>query len=287
MTADISIILPAKNEARSLEQLLPRLREHYPEEEIIVIDDGSNDETVTICNANAVTVVSHPYSMGNGAAIKTGARAASGSIFLFMDADSQHDPDTLGSLLDELDKGFDMAVGARGFKSQASAGRGFANTFYNWFASKMTGHRVMDLTSGLRAVRAEKFMEFLSMLPNGFSYPTTITMAFFRSGYSVSYVPVTLNKRIGKSHINLIRDGIRFLLIIFRIGTLYSPLKLFTPISAFFLVMGLGHYANTFLTQGRFTNMSALLLITSVLVFLIGLVSEQITNLVYLHLHRK
>ena len=287
MTSQISIILPAKNEARSLEQLLPRLREHYPNEEIIVVDDGSTDDTTAICNAHAVSVVSHPYSMGNGAAIKTGARTASGSVLLFMDADSQHDPATLGTLLHELDKGFDMAVGARGFESQSSAGRGLANTFYNWFASKMTGHRVMDLTSGLRAVRAEKFMEFLSMLPNGFSYPTTITMAFFRSGYSVSYVPVTLNKRIGKSHINLMRDGIRFLLIIFRVGTLYSPLKLFTPISALFLVLGLGHYANTYLTQGRFTNMSALLLITSVLVFLIGLVSEQITNLIYLHHDRK
>ena len=287
MSAHISIILPAKNEARSLEKLLPRLREHYPVEEIIVVDDGSDDDTIHICNTNDVKVVSHPYSMGNGAAIKTGARNAEGSIFLFMDADSQHDPSTIGMLLQEIDKGYDMVVGARGFESQASAGRGFANTFYNWFASKMTGHRIMDLTSGLRAVRAGKFLEFISMLPNGFSYPTTITMAFFRSGYSVRYVPVRLNRRIGKSHINLVRDGIRFLLIIFRIGTLYSPLKLFTPISAFFLLMGLGHYANTYLTEGRFTNMSALLLITSVLVFLIGLVSEQITNLVYLHLNRK
>lgn len=287
MTTNISIILPAKNEAQSLEQLLPRLREHYPEEEILVVDDGSSDDTVIICNTHGVRVLSHPYSMGNGAAIKTGARNANGSVFLFMDADNQHDPTAIDSLLKDINKGFDMVVGARGSKSQANAGRGLANMFYNWFASKISGHQIRDLTSGFRAVRAEKFLEFLSMLPNGFSYPTTITMAFFRSGYTVSYVPVTLNKRIGRSHIRLMRDGIRFLLIIFRIGTLYSPLKLFTPISAFFFLAGIGHYANTYLTEGRFTNMSALLLITSVLVFLIGLVSEQITNLVYLHHDRK
>lgn len=287
MTPELSIILPAKNEADSLKTLLPRLRASFPEDEIVVVDDGSGDSTVAVCEANHVRVISHAYSMGNGAAIKTGARHARGSVLVFMDADSQHDPANIEHLVSGIDNNHDMVVGARTFNSQASIGRGFANAFYNWLASKMTGHRIEDLTSGFRAAKAEKFREFLTMLPNGFSYPTTITMAFFRSGYSVSYVPIEAQQRIGKSHINLIRDGIRFLLIIFRISTLYSPLKLFTPISAFFFLAGMGHYVHTYITQGRFTNMSALLLVTSVLVFLIGLVSEQITNLVYLHLDRK
>lgn len=175
-----------------------------------------------------------------------------------------------------------MVVGARvSHKSQAGLHRAAANGFYNRFATWMTGHDVLDLTSGFRVVRASLFKRFLYLLPNGFSYPTTITMAFFRSGYSVAYEPIEVDKRIGKSHIRLWRDGVRFLLIIFKIGTLFSPLKLFLPISLTFFVTGLGYYAHTYIGSGRFTNMSALLFITSVLVFLIGLVSEQITALMY------
>jgi hypothetical protein len=174
-----------------------------------------------------------------------------------------------------------MVVGARGASGQANAGRGLANALYNRLASWMTGHRILDLTSGFRAVRADKFREFLHLLPNGFSYPTTSTMAFFRSAYPVAYVPVDVARRIGKSHIRPLRDGARFLLIIFRIATLYSPLKLFAPTAVMFGLLGLGYYAWTFATMGRFTNMSVLLLSASVIVFLIGLVSEQITALTY------
>ena len=174
-----------------------------------------------------------------------------------------------------------MVVGARDSSGQASAGRGAANAFYNKLASWMTGHRIADLTSGFRVVRAERFRQFLHLLPNGFSYPTTSTMAFFRSAYPVAYVPVEVSRRLGRSHIRPLRDGIRFLLIIFRIATLYSPLKLFAPTAAVFGVLGLSYYAWTFATQSRFTNMSALLLSAAVIVFLIGLVSEQITSLTY------
>ena len=183
--------------------------------------------------------------------------------------------------LERIQAGFDMAVGARGAGGQANMSRGAANAFYNRVASWMTGHRVADLTSGFRAVRAERFREFLHLLPNGFSYPTTSTMAFFRSAYPVSYVPVEVAKRIGKSHIRPLRDGARFLIIILRIATLYSPLKLFAPASFLFGALGLGYYAWTYATQERFTNMSALLLSASVIIFLIGLVSEQITALTY------
>jgi len=277
----LSIILPAKNEAEGLRRTLPGLRERFPDAEVIVVDDGSTDETAAVAVENGVRVLSSPYSMGNGAAIKRGARAASGEILVFMDADGQHNAGDIAKLLECLDAGYDMAVGARNAGGQANVGRGAANALYNRLASWMTGHRIADLTSGFRAVRAERFREFLHLLPNGFSYPTTSTMAFFRSAYPVAYVPIDVARRIGRSHIRPLRDGARFLIIIFRIATLYSPLKLFAPTALGFGVLGVLYYAWSFAKYGRFTNMSALLISAAVVVFLIGLVSEQITALTY------
>ena len=199
-----------------------------------------------------------------------------------MDGDGQHRVADVAGLLQRLGEGYDLVVGARqGVGAQASVARWGANTFYNRFASWMVGHRIDDLTSGMRAVRREKFMMFLHLLPNGFSYPTTSTMAFYRAGFSVSFVPIECQQRVGKSHINIWRDGVRFLLIIFKIGTLYSPLKLFFPISMGIFGAGLGYYAYTFFSMGRFTNMSLLMFVSSVLVFLMGLISEQIANLTF------
>jgi glycosyltransferase involved in cell wall biosynthesis len=279
----LSIVLPAKNEAVGLAQTLPSLRRLCPDAELIVVDDGSTDDTAEVARSHGAKVLKAPYSMGNGAAIKRGARAASGEILVFMDADGQHDPAHIPTLLAKLEEGHDMAVGARDRNGQASAHRGLANALYNRLASWMTGHEIRDLTSGFRAVRAERFREFLHLLPNGFSYPTTCTMAFFRSAYPVAYVPIPVHKRVGtSSHIRPFKDGVRFLLIIFKIATLYSPLKLFVPTALAFFGTGLGYYAYTYITMGRFTNMSTLLFSASVIVFLIGLVSEQITGLTYL-----
>jgi glycosyltransferase involved in cell wall biosynthesis len=277
----ISLVLPAKNEAEGLRRALPGVRELLPDAQIIVVDDGSTDDTAAVAKELGATVLSSPYSMGNGAAIKRGARAATGDVIVFMDADGQHNVHLIGRLLARMDEGYDMVVGARGWGDQASVGRGLANGLYNRVASLMTGFPVRDLTSGFRAVRADKFREYLYLLPNGFSYPTTITMAFFRNGYSVAYEPIPVAPRIGTSHIRPLRDGMRFLVIIFKIATLYSPLKLFAPAAFLFAVLGLGNYIRTFLAEGRFTNMSALLLSASAIVFLIGLVSEQITALSY------
>ena len=279
--AALSIILPARNEAGAVGTTVAGIRARYPEAEIIVVNDGSSDTTAQVAEQAGARVISKPYGMGNGAAVKTGARAASGDVLVFMDADGQHDPADIPRLLAKLDAGYDMVVGARDGGSQASVGRGVANGLYNRLASWMTGHVVADLTSGFRAARADKFREFIHLLPNGFSYPTTSTMAFFRSAYPVAYVPITAARRVGKSHIRPLRDGVRFLLIIFKIATLYSPLKLFAPVAAAFFLLGLGNYTYTFLSVHRFTNMSALLLSASVIVFLIGLISEQITNLTY------
>lgn len=277
----VSVVLPAKNEAGGLPRTLEGVRSVMPEVELIVVDDGSSDDTPGLAAALGARVIRSPYSMGNGAAIKRGARAATGDVIVFMDADGQHDASCIPRLLQKLDEGYDMVVGARDWGGQAGVSRGLANTFYNWLASRMTGFAVKDLTSGFRAVRADKFKEFLHLLPNGFSYPTTSTMAFFRSAYPVAYIPIPVAKRIGRSHIRPLRDGVRFLLIIFKIATLYSPLKLFAPAAATFFLIGLGYYGWTFATQGRFTNMSVLLFSAAVIIFLIGLISEQITALTY------
>ena len=278
---ELSIVLPAKNESAAVGSVITQLREAHPQAEIILVDDGSTDDTAEIASNAGARVISHPYSKGNGAAIKTGARAAVGAYICFMDADGQHKAEDVGRLLQKSGEGYDMVVGARSKKSQASPTRALGNRLYNWFASMMVGQEVEDLTSGMRVVKADLFREYLHLLPNRFSYPTTITMAFFRSGYSVGYLPIEADKRLGKSHLSVWKDGIRFLLIIFKIGTLYSPLKIFLPVAALQFSLGLSYYLYTFVTVGRFTNMSALLFTTSVIVFLMGLISEQITSLTY------
>ena len=285
MSYSTSIIIPAKNEAISLKALLSKLIAEFPSTEIIIVDDGSTDETLKIAKEFKTTTVSHPYNIGNGAAIKSGARKASKDILIFMDADGQHDPNDIHKLLEAIEDGADMAVGARSSHSQAGKRRWIGNKLYNAIASLIVGHKVDDLTSGFRAVHAKKFREFLHILPNGFSYPTTITMAFFRAGYSIKYIPIVANKRIGKSHLKLGRDGLRFFIIIFKVGTLYSPLKIFFPISFSLFLLGALYYLYTFIEFNRFTNMSALLLASSLFIMLIGLVSEQITTLIFKDTH--
>ncbi|GAB6068206.1 glycosyltransferase family 2 protein [Methylothermus subterraneus] len=279
----VSVILPAKNEAASLPSLLTRVRQLLPEAEILVVDDGSTDGTGDLAEALGARVIRHPYSMGNGAAIKNGARAACGEIFVFMDADGQHDPEDIPRLLAAFAQGYKMAVGARQADTHASSGRRWANWIYNRLASFMTGYPIEDLTSGFRAADAECFRKFLYLLPNGFSYPTTCTMAFFRAGFPVTYVPIRAGQRHqnSRSHIRLARDGIRFLIIIFKIGALFSPMRLFLPIAAFTFATGLAYYAYTFFSWGRLTNMSVVLFLGSLFIFLMGILSEQIASLHY------
>ncbi|MGB5776648.1 MAG: glycosyltransferase family 2 protein, partial [Sedimenticolaceae bacterium] len=285
---ELSIILPALNEARSLEHLLPDLKQAFPDAELIVVDDGSQDDTAAVCEANGCRVVRNPYRMGNGAAIKRGVRAAGGKYLAMLDADGQHSAGHLRRLWARFQsEDLDMLVGARYRGDHASVFRRFGNFAFNRLASWMTGQRITDLTSGLRICKAHRFREFLHLLPNGFSYPTTSTMAFFRSGYSVAYEPIDVQQREGRSHLKIWREGVRFLVIIFKIGALYSPLKFFLPISISLFGAASLLYAYTFAAEGRFTNMSALLYMTSLLTFLIGMVSEQITSLMFARRERE
>jgi len=278
----VSVVIPAKNESLAIAGVVESVINVLAKAEVIVVDDGSDDNTAELAEAAGARVVRHPYSKGNGAAIKSGARSAAGDVVVFMDGDGQHDAEDILRLLEQIEQGYDLVVGARGKKSQASFGRLLANTFYNKFSSWIVGRKVEDLTSGFRAVNRQKFLKFLYLLPNGFSCPTTSTMAFFRAGFSVVYVPIVAAERLGESHIRIWKDGIRFLLIIFKVGTLYSPLKLFAPMAAGFFFLGFGHYIYTYLEAGRFTNMSALLFIAGLLFFFLGLISEQISNLQYM-----
>ena len=278
---ELSIVIPAKNEVAAIAEVVATAKSAYPDAEVIVVDDGSTDETGQAAEEAGATVIRHPESLGNGAAAKSGARAATGEFIAFMDGDGQHDAHDLERLIAKMGEGYQMVIGARDSGSHANVGRLYANGLYNALASLVSGRPILDLTSGFRVVRATLFREFLYLLPNGFSYPTTITMAFLRSGFPVCFEPIKARERKGKSHIRPIRDGVRFLVIIFKVATLYSPLKVFVPVSGLFFATGLGYYAYTYFTEGRFTNMSLLVFSASVIIFLIGLISEQITALTY------
>lgn len=277
----VSVIIPAKNEAASIADVVRETLAVLPQAQVLVIDDGSTDATGELAAGAGAEVIRMPYSCGNGAAVKTGFRAAGGDILVTLDGDGQHRPSDIPSLLEPLSNGYAMAVGARERSTHASLGRRLANGFYNRLSSWMVGHKIEDLTSGFRAVLRDRATQFLHLLPNGFSYPTTLTMAMFRSAFPVAYVPIHARQRQGKSHIRIGRDGLRFLLIIFRVTSFYSPLKIFFPASGLLAMAGTSYYLYTYFTIGRFTNMGTVLLIAAVLVFLIGLVSEQVTALMF------
>lgn len=277
---EVTILLPAYNEAGVIGETIRAIRALHPDFEILVVDDGSTDNTMREAMEAGANVWPHPYNMGNGAAIKSGLRCARGEWVLMMDADGQHKPEDIARLLEHKDR-FDMVVGARTRQSETSAHRDLANWVYNRFASYVAQFKVEDLTSGFRLVRLSVARQFIYLLPNTFSYPSTLTLGYLRSGRTVKYIPIQTKARVGKSKIKLLKDGARFFLIITKIASLFSPFRVFLPISMGFFVTGLCYYAYTFLTQGRFTNMSALLFNSSIIIFMIGLVAEQISQMRY------
>lgn len=276
---EVSIIIPACNEAETIGDVIRKIKELYPDFEIIAINDGSTDDTGFISKEAGAIVYSHPYNIGNGAAIKSGIRIASGDILVFIDGDGQHDPEYIEKMLKYFPE-YDMIVGARSKAGHASWFRRFGNTIFNWFASYVAKFRVQDLTSGFRAVKSDIANCFLYLLPNTYSYPTSLTLAALRDGRSVKYVPINFSSRkTGKSKVKILRDGLKFLMIMTKICTLYSPLRIFLPVSLFMFLIGLGYYLYTYVMWGRFTNMSALLFSTSVIIFMMGLVSEQVSQM--------
>lgn len=286
----LSVVLPMYNEERAIAQTLYQLLELFngPLQEhcfeIIVVDDGSRDnsaEAVRRVNHPQIHLVQHPYNIGNGASIKSGIRRATGQYVLMMDADGQHKVDDIPRLLEHAGR-YDMVVGARTRESDTARHRDLANGIYNRFASYVCGRTIEDLTSGFRVIKAELAKSLVYLLPNTFSYPSTITLAVVRGGFSLKYVPITVRRRIGKSKINLAVDGTRFLTIILRIAVFFSPLKVFVPISLLFFFTGFFWYVyRVFFVGTGFPPISSLLMTTAVVIFLIGLVSEQITYLRY------
>lgn len=276
---DISIVIPVFNEAATLAALLGKIQAlKLARAEIIVIDDGSLDNSAEIALNGGASVIRHPYNIGNGAAVKSGIRAAHGRVIVLMDGDGQHKPEDIPKLLAEA-ANYHMVVGARAKGSKLRYHRYAANQVYNLLASYVTRFKVQDLTSGFRILSRRDARKFIDLLPNTFSYPTTLTLAFLRSGLTVKYVPIQTLYRAGQSKISLVTDGIRFLLIITKIATLFSPFRVFLPVSLFFFLAGFGNYLYTYFTQGRFTNMSVFMLTTAVIIFMLGLVSEQIALL--------
>jgi len=274
----VSIVIPAYNEADVIGGVVTGLKAAAPWREIIVVDDGSRDATPATATAAGAIVIRHPYNKGNGAAVKTGIRRATGDFVLIIDGDGQHPPEDACRLVSRLGE-YDLVVGARSASTQATHTRRFGNGALNQFASYLTGRDIPDLTSGFRGARRECLREFIHLLPNGFSTPTTTTLAFMKAGYNVAFEPIEARARVGHSKIRLARDGAKFLMIILKIITLFSPLRIFLPLSVASFVLGAAYALWTIATQSHVTNSSVLLIMLAVIVFLVGLVSEQISTL--------
>lgn len=273
-----SILIPACNEAAVIGEVVAELKAVAPWHEIIAIDDGSTDGTGERAAAAGATVVTHPYNKGNGASVKSGIRRASGEYILIIDGDGQHRPADAPRLVSRLGE-YDLVIGARSTSTQATMARRIGNAALNGLAAYLTGRPIPDLTSGFRAARRDLLLEFIHLLPNGFSTPTTTTLAFMKAGYSVGFEPVDARARVGHSKIRLARDGVKFLLILLKIVTIFSPLRIFVPISVIAFVLGFAYAAWTVATQHHITNSSVLLILVSVVIFLVGLISEQISAL--------
>jgi glycosyltransferase involved in cell wall biosynthesis len=271
----VSIVVPAFNEELAIRGLVQALGAGPAWHEIIVVDDGSSDATAERAREAGATVVRHPYNKGNGAAVKTGIRHATGEFVLIVDGDGQHQAADAARIVARLGE-YDLVIGARSTGTQATHARLLGNAALNRLAGYLTGRKIPDLTSGFRGARRSQLREFIHLLPNGFSTPTTTTLAFIKAGYNVAFEPIEAAQRVGQSKIRLARDGAKFLLIVMKIVTLFSPFRVFLPISLASFLLGAGYAAWTIVTQSHVTNSSVLLIMLAVIVFLVGLVSEQI-----------
>lgn len=276
----LTIVIPAFNEEGNIGQVVKRTRALKPRCEIIVVDDGSLDRTTVEAEAAGARVIRHPYNKGNGASVKTGIRAARGEYILLLDADGQHSPEDIDRLLEHLGP-YDLVVGARTRDSDSKLYRDFGNWVFSTLASYLVEMKVPDPTSGFRCFKRDKVMDFIHLLPNSYSYPTTTSMSFIKAGYNVKHIPIKAHRRMaGKSSIRPLRDGLRFITIILRMITLFNPIKIFMPLAGVWFVIGaLYGLGNFFFANGKIPNGAVLLISISVLIFLSGLISEQIAAL--------
>ena len=274
----VTIVVPAFNEGDSIGRVVNELRAAADWHEVLVIDDGSTDGTGQAAQDAGARVIRHPYNKGNGASIKTAIRAAGSEWIAIVDGDGQHHPEDTVLLVSRLGE-YDLVVGARDPMTQATTGRRLGNAVLNWLASYLTERHIPDLTSGFRAARRECLLEFIHLLPNGFSTPTTTTLAFLKAGYNVTFEPIDARARVGTSKIRLASDGAKFLLILLKVITIFSPLRIFAPVSALSFVVGAAYGAWNFIYHARIPNGAVLLLMFSILIMLVGLISEQISTL--------
>ena len=277
-STSVSVVIPAYNEGEAIGAVVGAVKCSARWHEVIVVDDGSRDETSAQAQAAGAIVVRHPYNKGNGAAVKSGIRRATGEYILILDGDGQHQAADAQRLVGRLGE-YDLVIGARSAATQATHARRFGNGALNRLASHLTGRDIPDLTSGFRAARREYLLEFIHLLPNGFSAPTTTTLAFIKAGYNVDFQPTEAMQRLGTSKIRLARDGAKFFMIILKIVTLFSPLRVFLPIAVSSFLLGVAYGIWNVVVHDRIPNGSVLLILFSVVVFLVGLVSEQISAL--------
>lgn len=279
---NLSIIIPVFNEEQVIADVVQGVHNVFKGKrlnyEIIVVDDGSTDDTYNIAKGMKARVIRHPYNIGNGAAVKTGIRSAKGDILIMMDGDGQHNPKHIPQMLRFI-PAYDMVVGARTNKSENTTYRTLANKVYNWSASYFIGKKILDLTSGFRIIKRTIAKKFVHLLPDTFSYSSTLTLTLFKMGYSIKYIPIKTVNRIGKSKISVLKDGPVFILLMLKIATLFSPFKIFLPVSIMFFLLGIGYGTYTIVWLYRFTNISQILIIIGIIIFMIGLVIQKIVSL--------
>ncbi len=284
----LSVIIPVYNERENIANFLTEVIEYcknfsFPYE-IIVVNDGSSDGTAEILSDfkdEHIKIIHHKHNIGNGGAVKTGIRNARGDYVIMIDGDGQHYPEDIGRILEKLEEGYHLVVGARDKKSQASFFRALGNAVYNKLASYVADFEIKDLTSGLRGAKRRVILKFLYMFPNGFSYPSTSTLAFLKAGYSLTYIPIKTRKRKGKSKIKLLKDGLKFFNIIAKITTLFSPMRIFFPVSLILFISAIVHFLYRFFVSGKYTLFTGILVLASIFTLLMGLISEQVSTLYY------
>jgi len=273
---ECTIIIPAYNEEEGIRSVINGLKSMPDKYEILVVDDGSTDNTFKIASETGVRVIRQPYNKGYGAALKTGIRNAKSNLVLFMDADGQHQTSDIKEIM-RYTGNYDMVVGARTKRTKISFLRKPGKKILAIIANYLAGMKIPDLNSGFRVIKKDVVMEFMHILPNSFSFTTTITLGCIMAGYSIKYVPINMLERVGTSKINPFRDGSRFILLMIRTIMLFNPLKIFLPISVIIFLLGISDLTYELIYYFNVSSLSILLFLSSLIVFFIGIMADQIS----------